>query len=41
MAQFEWKGRRRTGETVEGVMAADSKDGLSGLLSRKLSSNKT
>ena len=28
MPQFEWKGRKRTGETVEGVMAADNKDGV-------------
>ena len=28
MPQFEWKGRKRTGETVEGVMPADNKDGV-------------
>jgi type IV pilus assembly protein PilC len=35
MAQFEWKGRRRTGETVEGVMAADTKDGVITALRRQ------
>jgi len=35
MAQFEWKGRRRTGETVEGVMAADTKDGVIAALRRQ------
>ncbi len=35
MAQFEWKGRRRTGETVEGVMAADNKDGVIAALRRQ------
>src|SRR5512136_376155 len=28
MPQFEWKGRKRTGETVEGVMTADNKEGV-------------
>jgi type IV pilus assembly protein PilC len=28
MPQFEWKGRKRTGETIEGVMTADNKDGV-------------
>jgi type IV pilus assembly protein PilC len=28
MPQFDWKGRKRTGETVEGVMSADNKDGV-------------
>ncbi len=28
MPQFEWKGRKRTGETSEGVMTADSRDAV-------------
>jgi type IV pilus assembly protein PilC len=28
MPQFDWKGRKRTGESVEGVMTADNKDGV-------------
>ncbi len=35
MPQFEWKGRKRTGETVEGVMTADSKDGVIAALRRQ------
>jgi type IV pilus assembly protein PilC len=35
MPQFEWKGRKRTGETVEGVMAADSKEGVIAALRRQ------
>jgi type IV pilus assembly protein PilC len=35
MPQFEWKGRKRTGETVDGVMTADSKDGVLAALRRQ------
>jgi type IV pilus assembly protein PilC len=35
MAQFEWKGRKRTGETIEGVMAADNKDAVFAALRRQ------
>jgi type IV pilus assembly protein PilC len=35
MAQFEWKGRKRTGETIEGVMAADNKDAVYAALRRQ------
>jgi type IV pilus assembly protein PilC len=35
MPQFEWKGRKRTGEMVDGVMTADSKDAVVGALRRQ------
>ncbi len=35
MAQFEWKGRKRTGETVAGTMTADNKDGVVAALRRQ------
>jgi type IV pilus assembly protein PilC len=35
MPQFEWKGRRRTGETIEGAMAADNKDAVVAALRRQ------
>ena len=35
MAQFDWKGRKRTGETIEGVMAADNKDAVYAALRRQ------
>ena len=35
MPQFEWKGRKRTGETVEGVLSADSKEAVIQMLRRQ------
>jgi type IV pilus assembly protein PilC len=35
MPQFEWKGRKRTGEMVDGVMTADSKDAVVAALRRQ------
>jgi type IV pilus assembly protein PilC len=35
MPQFEWKGRKRTGESVNGVMTADNKDGVLAALRRQ------
>ncbi len=35
MPQFEWKGRRRTGEMIDGSMTADSKDAVVGALRRQ------
>ena len=35
MPQFEWKGRRRTGETVDGSMSADNKDAVIAALRRQ------
>ena len=35
MPQFEWKGRKRTGEMVDGQMAADSKDAVVAALRRQ------
>ncbi len=35
MPQFEWKGRRRTGEMIDGSMTADNKDAVVGALRRQ------
>jgi len=35
MPQFDWKGRKRTGETVEGVMTADNRDAVNAALRRQ------
>ena len=35
MPQFEWKGRKRTGETITGAMTADDKDGVVASLRRQ------
>jgi type IV pilus assembly protein PilC len=35
MPQFEWTGRKRTGETISGAMTADSKDGVVAALRRQ------
>lgn len=35
MPQFDWKGRKRTGETVEGVISADNKDAAFASLRRQ------
>ncbi len=35
MSQFEWQGRRRTGENVDGVMAADNRDAVIAALRRQ------
>jgi type IV pilus assembly protein PilC len=35
MPQFEWKGRKRSGEMVDGVMTADSKDAVVAALRRQ------
>ena len=35
MPQFEWKGRKRTGELVEGIIAADNKEGVYAALRRQ------
>lgn len=35
MPQFEWTGRKRTGETITGAMTADSKDGVVAALRRQ------
>jgi type IV pilus assembly protein PilC len=35
MPQFEWKGRKRTGETVDGMMTAENKDAVVAALRRQ------
>lgn len=35
MPQFEWQGRRRTGETVDGMMTADNRDAVVAALRRQ------
>ncbi len=35
MPQFEWTGRKRTGETITGAMTADNKDGVVAALRRQ------
>src|SRR5512135_1744941 len=35
MPQFEWKGRKRTGELIDGQMAADNKDAVVAALRRQ------
>jgi len=35
MPQFEWKGRKRTGETVDGVLTADNKEAVIQMLRRQ------
>jgi len=35
MPQFDWTGRKRTGETITGTMAADNKDGVVAALRRQ------
>jgi len=35
MPQFDWKGRKRTGETVEGVMTAENRDAVNTALRRQ------
>ena len=35
MPQFEWKGRKRTGETVDGIITAENKDAVVAALRRQ------